>query len=327
MHSPIPFVLVLLSLLLPGRFQSLLLAQVQEQPSGRVAPERKEKIHVESGRESLRESAWRKAEKHLDWATERAKAVPEKHIGQVDEFFARARKGVPGLADDALGWGSKWRVVTDHLPWIGTDGSHAEFMRQRFEERLFAADDIEKLLRQVCAGIEQDLLEIDNEFLVRLRLDIEKLGAEEWKGLKVEGLDARIRGTLRTLSSGAEGETLRSGGTLVVGEVLAAVVTRIAARLALSGTVLGSGAAAVPVSFGLTVVVGIIVDQILNLILDWAIDSRGNLVRAVEQQLDEMRQVILDGNEGLRRNLQVILRERDRQRREAVRSIFLPTRR
>ncbi len=57
------------------------------------------------------------AQPHLDWADTESQQAIDEHLGTLTLFFDSAKKHTPRFARDVLGWRSKWRLVSDKLPW------------------------------------------------------------------------------------------------------------------------------------------------------------------------------------------------------------------
>ncbi|MGC4004712.1 MAG: hypothetical protein QM811_16980 [Pirellulales bacterium] len=117
----------------------------------------------------------------------------------------------------------------------------------------------------------------------------------------------------RDLVRSAAGEAV----SLIAGEVLA----QVAVRLGVSAGILGTGAAASPYTLGIGIVVGIIVDQIVGYVWDWAADPRGELSAELNKWFDLIRGGLLEGDAeqpGLRVGFYKYSQERAAARKAAV---------
>lgn len=105
--------------------------------------------------------------------------------------------------------------------------------------------------------------------------------------------------------------------SFIAGEVL----TRVAVRFAISAGILGPGAAAAPETFGISLAVSLIVDAVVSWIWDWWADPRGKLAHELDNRLDELNRLLVDGSndvKGLRSQLRDFARERAVLRRQVV---------
>jgi hypothetical protein len=93
----------------------------------------------------------------------------------------------------------------------------------------------------------------------------------------------------------------REAGSLVVGEMATAIAVRsltvIAGRLGVSGGVLAAGAGSAWVTLGVGLVAAVAVDMGI----DWGLEQAGydpqeRIVRAVQANLDRLRELVLDGD-------------------------------
>jgi hypothetical protein len=75
--------------------------------------------------------------RHLVWADEQASAGLAPQLAPIREFFAEARKGTRGFAEDALSFDSKWKFVVGYV--AGGD-EHRQYLEQRFAARVFAQE-------------------------------------------------------------------------------------------------------------------------------------------------------------------------------------------
>src|SRR5438552_10876066 len=90
-------------------------------------PNQSEKNHTKLGQqrspkapEEFRQDVIRLAHAHLDHVHDESRRLANEHLKELTEFFIAAKKRTPAFADDVLGWKSKWRLTTDHVPYFGT---------------------------------------------------------------------------------------------------------------------------------------------------------------------------------------------------------------
>ena len=108
----------------------------------------------------------------------------------------------------------------------------------------------------------------------------------------------------------------------VAGEILAHVATQLAA----SAGILSVGAASGWQTFGIGIVVGLIADAIISEIYNEAFDPAGQLAGKVNENLNEMERLILEGSQqapGMKVRLQDYSNRRNAARRQAIEQVVL----
>src|SRR5262249_54091209 len=163
---------------------------------------------------------------------------------------------------------------------------------------------------------------VENQMLLRLRADLDDLPHE------VIGLP-HDRKQLEQLYAHAVTEMSKDAGQVVQVDLAADVGTLVltealavlAQRWATPGLILSAGAVGSLGTFGLTLLAGIVADQVLGWIWDKIADPRGKLERALNERLVELRRVVIDGEgsvPGLRQRFEQLADERAKVRRAAV---------
>jgi hypothetical protein len=124
----------------------------------------------------------------------------------------------------------------------------------------------------------------------------------------------------------ATGNGLRSDiATQLVSLIAGEVLTQVATKLGISAGILGTGAASSWATFGVGLVVGLIVDQIVSWVWDWYADPTGSLVLQLNTKLDRLNRLIVDGSDegqGLRSRLKAYSKDRARVRKAAVLAVL-----
>jgi hypothetical protein len=272
--------------------------------------------------QEVRRRATGRAMPVLDEADRQSQAAVAEHLRAVDDFFAQAKRGTPGFAKQVLGWGSKWRLVADKMPFTRTD-RHAQFLRKAFHDRLFTPDALTKVIEQTVKGYGGSVSGIENRMLVRLRSDVSDLPPSM---LPAFGDDAQLRQAFdRALAQATErvGADLRADvGRETMSLVAGEVMTMVAVRLGVSAGILSVGAGSSWATFGIGAVVGLVVDQAVTWVWNWWRDPAGDLTTKMNAKLDEIRTLIVDGDgrgaPGLRARLDAVARDRATVRRAAV---------
>lgn len=264
---------------------------------------------------------------HLEWAQRECGLRLYQELTPIEDFFRDAKKHAPEFSKVALSWSSKWRLMADYVP--GTKGGrHEKYLRAEFEKLLFTPAQLEQVITRSIRGYQLQIEGIENEMLVRIRAgarefpDDYKLAAfskDELQANYEQAIGRVIAKSQRDFARSASGEVV----SLIAGEVL----TQVAVRLGISAGILGTGAAASPYTLGLGIVVGVIVDQLVSWVWEWAADPKAELTGELNKKFDEIRGLILDGppadkdgqqEPGLRARLRTYSEQRGELRRAAV---------
>lgn len=275
----------------------------------------------------LREALAR-SQKSLDWADTESRRQVDLQLVPLNRFFADLKTRTPEFAATMLGWGSKWRFVADKVPFTRGD-RHDEFLRKNFNEQLFRSEDLTKLIEQVAQGYADALASTENQMLVRMRADVSDLPVADLPGFAdPKSLKLAYEGALNQVVAKL-GPEVRADVTLfMVSLVAQEVVTQVAVRLGVSAGVLGTGAATSWATFGIGLVVCVIVDQIISWAWDRWTDPKGQLAREMNAKFDELQKLLVDGDaktRGLRTRFRDLALARGKVRRQAVASLFEDT--
>jgi hypothetical protein len=262
---------------------------------------------------------------HLSWAEQQCERAIDEHVKSVDTFFADSKKNTRGFAEEALGWGSKLRLIADYVPYT-KGGRHETFIREKFEEHIFKPQQLENVVKQVVDSYMAHVRSIEGTMLVDMRLDASdfptsqlfaRLDQPRLREQYEAALSRAIEKTGKSLSADVGTELI----SLIAGEVL----TQVAIQMGVSATILGSGATSAWLTLGVGFVVGVIVDQIVSRVWDWYADPTGNLAAVLNEKLDKINHLIVDGSDnaqGLRERLRQFARERAVLRGQAVLSLL-----
>lgn len=265
------------------------------------------------------------ARPHLSWAEKQAADALDEHLRPIRAFFVDAKRDTPKFAERALSFGSKWRLVADHVPFT-RGGRHAAFLRTQFEEHLFTPAQMAQIVEQAVTGYVTHIRSIESEMLVKLRADLADFPeAYLAAGLDEAALRARYDEALSQALAATQSDFRSDVATQVVSLISGEVLTQVAVRLGVSAGVLGTGAASSWATFGIGLVVGVIVDQIVSWVWDWYADPKGNLAIQLNAKLDGLSRLIVDGSdgvEGLRLRLTNYAEQRTKLREVAVLAVL-----
>lgn len=262
-----------------------------------------------------------RVEPTLAWADAEALAAVDRQVAHVERFFEEARGRTPKFAESVLGWGSKWRFVIDKVPFTRGD-RHSEYLRKMFAEQLFSDEELTKAIEQVARGYGDAVNDVENRMLVKLRQDIVGLPIAEMPRFQdLQQLQAAYDVALKNAQAHVGTGVQSDVATLVMSVVVQEVVTQVAVRLGISAGVLSVGAGSSWATFGIGLVVGVIVDQLVSWVWDAWADPKGHLADEMKVKLRELEKLIVVGDEkapGLRPRLMAFAEQRAKLRREAV---------
>jgi len=261
------------------------------------------------------------AKPHLESAKSKTENVIEGRLVPVRTFFDDSKKNTRQFAQVALGWGSKWRLIADHVPFT-TRGRHETYIREQFEQTVFSAQQLEDVVSSAVAEYLSEIRSIENQMLVSLRADIAGFpDAYPIAQLDETQLRAKFDEAIQNAIAATGSQVQADIGTQLVSIIGGELLTQVAVRLGISAGILGTGFASGWATIGIGVVVGIIVDQIVSWVWDWWADPTGDLAANLDVKLDELRTLICDGDtkvEGLRLRFQSLATERAMIRQTAI---------
>lgn len=289
-----------------------------------------------------RQQRWQaRVHPRLEVADEACAESIDKAVHVLTDFVAERKKGARPFAESILTFRSKWSLVVSHLPsWLGGDAnSHRALLEKEFGDRVFTSDQMRQAVEAAVGTYLNHVQAIENQLLVDIRADLADLPLDAIPAGSSQEVFAkhfdRLVAEITPQVAGALGaDVIREIGAWVGGELAARIAIRVlssvATRLGVSAGILGAGASTSWATFGLSVLAAIVVDQAVGWIINWATDPVGKLEERVSQMLDEVCNLIVEGEgegdgtlRGLRAELRVLDHARARVRSEALRKLVL----
>lgn len=296
------------------------------------------------------------AEPLLAWAKTKCDEGVVNNIKIVDNIFTAAKDGTGKFTDNMLGYYSKWLVVRSYIPF--TKDYHKEYLKIEFENRIISSVKLENAIKLSIELQLKEIQNIENMLLVKLKTDtagipgLRDITLPEKQDLK-DLFDKAVHKQLATDASNAIGDAtigdigimasswIASGAAApilakIIAPIMAKISASIAAKMAASGAISAVAAPSAPVTFGLSFVVGIVLDQMISWVWDWYADPKGDLVKKLNNTIEELRQAVVEGADGpldanglpgprqpgLKEILNQINNARDRSRRSAIINIL-----
>jgi hypothetical protein len=266
---------------------------------------------------------------HLKWADAECDKAIDHSLRPVEEIFSRAKRNAPALAEELLGFSSKWALILDYLPGTGS-GRHAEFVRAKLAEHLFSPEQLNQAIDKAVRSYLNQVKDIESQMLVKIRLDMEDLpDGTLAKPTDEKALQAAFDRSLALVRRQVAHDLKKDVGALAAGEVASEISGRItlrvlrhlAMRVGLSGPLLGAGAGSSWLTSGISLAGSLVVDWLVFEIVDWWADPKGKLTAAMCEELARLRRLLIRGagsKRGLRGELKALARRRSALRRAAI---------
>ena len=222
--------------------------------------------------------------------------------GRTAEFasFIEGRKaGVAPFSRELVSWYGKWRAVKPYLPFTASDG-HKQYVEETFVKQVFTREEFSDLTRRVVTESAKDLEGIENRLAVAIRQEIAGGGPV---AVDASIATQQFSGAIERVKSASQWDAAKAGGSLATSEAVAVVGTQVLMRLGVSAGLLGAGAVSSWWTLGAGIVLGLVADQVWEVIDDPA----GDIERDTLAVLD---QVATNGSGALRDELKTVLTQR-----------------
>jgi hypothetical protein len=227
-------------------------------------------------------------------------------LERINVFFRERSRGSRDFAKVVLSLRGKWELIKSKLPTTDSDG-HLRFLQENFERYLFTVDDLKGAVESAVVGYVQATHDLENQLLRDIRGEVSMPEAAE--ALPVVTTEALFQGQYAKMVSQVvpdASEALKAGlaktavsfvasevGTHLVMRILIAVST----RLGVSAGLLAGGAGSSWATFGVGLVVAIVLDIAVDWLLDLAgYDPEGKVAEKVNGTLDRVRALIVGGD-------------------------------
>jgi hypothetical protein len=257
----------------------------------------------------VRRHAWDRVARHLAPADAASLLAIERSLAPIDEFFAEHREGAKPFAKAVLSLRGKWKYVRTRGVFGGDPDEHVLFLDEKFREHVFAPEDLSAVVRSSIGDYVRAIQGIENKLLVTCRTELAEL--DPLVDAAIPGLDdsqafadSYERMLVRLVPEVTRGASADLGifvGSLVAAEVTEQLVMRlgraVATRLGVSAGILGAGATGGAASAGITIGLAIVIDMgVERLLRLTGSDATSKVTARVEESLDDLRDLILDGD-------------------------------
>lgn len=262
---------------------------------------------------------------HLDVAEQKSIDAATKAEEELHQFFDAAKQNSRRFAEHVLGWGSKWRTGVDILPFT-RDDRLKEYITKCFHEDIFSPNDLENALQDILALYLKEVESIENEMLVNIQQDIPDLPSNSIMRTTPPGsLSSVFQTLLVQTANSAHSDLARCIGRETVSLIAGEILGELAVQMATSAGILTAGGSTAAMTFGISVIAAIIVDQVISWIWDWYADPKGEVAEAICAQIDNMERLIIQGDgktPGFRDQLLKINQERTEIRQKTIQKMI-----
>lgn len=263
--------------------------------------------------------------KHFAWAKEANGQALHLGMEPIRAFFDEAKRGTRGFGEDVLSFDSKWKMVTD---LVSKEKKHRSFVERKFAERVFKPSELETVVQTAITLYMQRLDDVDSELLVRLEQDIAHLPSEALSvSIDRNALHQTLRQAMNDAVKAVQADFRGMIGRELVSFVAGEVLTVAATELAASAGIVGAGAYSGMATFGVGLGVGIAIDYVFSKAYESYFDPAGEISRQLNQSLDQMRNLIIDGTRrspGLSSRLVDYASRRNNARLTSIQAVIHP---
>jgi hypothetical protein len=219
------------------------------------------------------------ARRFVDEASSHADAAVVRRAAEFRQFIVDRKKGVRPFSEKVVGFYSTWRLIKQKLPF--TSDTHAQFVQYEFAMNVFRPEALAGELQRTIEAALKDLEAEENGLAVKLRQEVVGTNLPPAERTAVE---AEFRTLLSKLSRESKWDTGKNLGEFVVREIVSAIGTQVLIRLGVQAGIIGAGGLSGWATFGITFVVGVIVERIWA----WIDDPAADIERVTAAELDRL---------------------------------------
>ena len=279
----------------------------------------------------IREKAWKTIAPELEATQDSIVRSANSPLSSVRGFFEDRKKRIPAFAGRALSLRSKWELMRSKVSG-GDKDRHAKFLADEFSKTVFSSAELERAVIYAIENYERDIEADENKLLVKVRADLENLPefSKEFPELRTEQtfhqhFDAALRDVTRKTGVNMNVGLARLVGTEITTAIAVTVVRAAATRLGVSATIEGIGASGSPETLGISIIAGLIIDQLAGWVIDWYYKPEEQITRSLNEELDQLSKLIIEGDDktlGLKQRLATLAQQRKLAREAALRKLI-----
>lgn len=243
---------------------------------------------------AVRRAAWERVQQKLKHADHSSLRAAEQSADGLRAFFQKCKDGTPAFAEVALGWKSKRLVIWERMPFTEPN-QHRTYLDEQFQQKVFSQSELAAVLESCGSDFRQAIDGIENQLLVDVRQDLEDFPAIVLPPTPQEA-QAEFERLAQAIANDSALDVGIEVGKLATATAIESVALAVLSKLGVSSTILGGGAAAGTATLGASVVAAILIDYLLGRVIDWFYDPQANLTQKINQSLDEIRGLLIDGD-------------------------------
>lgn len=238
-------------------------------------------------------------ERHLTEAQRDAMESIAKNAEAYTEFVMSRKEGARPFAEDVVSLYGKWRALKQYIPFTEKD-SHQKYIVESFGKHIFTPEELGGAIERSIEGAVKDIEGFENSLASALR---EVILGESIPSDQSPVANEEFKKAVETILGAAEWDAAKTSGKLVLSEAVSLVGTQVLIRLGASAGILTTGMANSGWSFGASVVIGIIVDQLW----EWYDDPVGDIEREIAKALEELAK---NGSDAIKTELNRVVESR-----------------
>lgn len=191
------------------------------------------------------------------------------------------------------GWKSGSRAFAEEVTGYTAVGKYVsggleDYVAAEFDEHVISSRQMQQQLGNCVERALGDIRDIEDELVLELCSHVES-GDVKPSPIRTELLRKEMVSELKEIGANAATTTIGSfiaseAGCIALRPVTSAIISRIITMLGTRGALMGASASGSVCSWGLTLVVGLGVDYLV----EWAMDNEGEIEQEVNTALDQM---------------------------------------
>jgi hypothetical protein len=248
---------------------------------------------------------WEKIQPRLRQFDQSADAAANKRLQSVRLFFKQREPGANKFAVEVLSWSGKFELLKDT---VGV-GDHRQYLVDTFDQNVFSAKELQDVVINAQKGYLSDLDGLENDLLVQLRADLADSALGRGTLPPYLATDEAFRLEYQRLTDSLlpklMGELKFTAGREIVGFVVMDLGTQLTTDIGVAALV-DLGVDASFLTSGLrgnatTLCVGLVVGYLVDQVLDWVLEELGHnpeadITRHVLASVGQIRDRLLDGD-------------------------------
>lgn len=242
---------------------------------------------------SLNDELKRRVMARVEQAREKNSAAVERAEQELREMFREMRSNVPAFVSDMNGLWTKCKIVmnlvADAWPWQADRNRVRRMVEEKWAQHLMKPEKLEGRIKGVLDEFGRELQAERNLLLVDVGNVLREVRVEKAQaGVDVRQVyEKRFEETLKPLLA----KLLETeAASLVISEAAGVVIVNLVTYVATKAGVLAAGGLSGAATFGIGLVVGLIVDWIIS---NYA---EGKMREDITAELEKLERVIMEGD-------------------------------